>query len=126
MEGNKQLTKHTRYSSFGGCSFRVNLWIYSLRLRKQFAKVRGEADELQGILSQTFSFDKMVSGMLDPEMFEDTAKIVNEAIKDKVQVNLIINNRAGGNGPLIAQKIASMLYSKRSVSPGFNLVTGIL
>jgi len=37
--------------------------------------------------------------MLDPEMIEDTAKIVNEAQKDKVQVNLIINNRAGGNAP---------------------------
>ena len=39
--------------------------------------------------------------MLDPEMIEDTAKIVNEAAKDKVQVNLIINNDAGGNAPLI-------------------------
>ena len=44
--------------------------------------------------------------MLDPERIEDTAKIVNEAIKEKVQVNLIINNRAGGNAPLIAQNIA--------------------
>lgn len=32
-------------------------------------------------------------------MIEDTAKIVNGAIKDKVQINLIINNRAGGNAP---------------------------
>ena len=36
-------------------------------------------------------------------MIEDTAKIVNEAMKDKFQVNLIINNRAGGNAPLIAE-----------------------
>ena len=36
-------------------------------------------------------------------MIEDTVKIVNEAIKDKIQVNLIINNRAGGNAPLIAE-----------------------
>jgi len=28
----------------------------------------------------------MTPGMLDPEMIEDTAKIVNEAITDKVQV----------------------------------------
>jgi len=40
-----------------------------------------------------------VSGMLDPEMIEDTAKIVNEAQKGKVQVYLIINNRAGGTSP---------------------------
>jgi len=57
--------------------------------------------------AKAFPFDKMVSGMLDSEMIEDTAKIANEAIKDKVQVNLIINNRAGGNAPLIAQKIAN-------------------
>jgi len=44
--------------------------------------------------------------MLDSEMIEDTAKIVNEAVKDRLQVNLIINNRAGGNAPLIAQEIA--------------------
>jgi hypothetical protein len=48
---------------------------------------------------KAFLFNKMVSGMLDPEMIEDTAKIVNEAVNDKFQVNLIINNRAGGNAP---------------------------
>ena len=53
----------------------------------------------QEFYSKAFPFDKMVSGMLDPEMIEDTAKIVNEAIKDKAQVNPIINNRARGNAP---------------------------
>jgi hypothetical protein len=46
-------------------------------------------------------------------MIEDTAKIVNEAIKDKVQVYLIINNRAGCNAPLIAEKIAERLYKEK-------------
>ena len=54
---------------------------------------------------------KWSSGMLDPEMIEATAKIVNEAIKDKVQINLIINNHAGGNAPPIPQKIAARLHS---------------
>ena len=36
-------------------------------------------------------------------MIEDTLKIVNEAIKDSCQVNLIINNRTGGNALLIAE-----------------------
>jgi hypothetical protein len=40
-----------------------------------------------------------------------TVKIIKEAIKDKVQVNLIINNRAGGDAPMIAQKIADRLHS---------------
>jgi hypothetical protein len=55
----------------------------------------------------------MVSGMLDPEMIEDTTKIVNEARKDKVQVNLIITNRAGGNAPLIGEKLADRLHSEK-------------
>ena len=63
--------------------------------------------------AKAFPFDKMVSGMLDSEMIEDTAKIVNEAANDKVQVNLIINNRAGGNAPLIAESIADRLHSER-------------
>ena len=46
-------------------------------------------------------------------MIEETVKIVNEAIKDKIQVNLIINNRAGGNAPLIAQKMADKLESQK-------------
>jgi hypothetical protein len=49
--------------------------------------------------------------MLDSEMVEDTAKIVTDAIK--VQVNLIIKNRAGGNAPLIDQKIAARLHSEK-------------
>ena len=60
-----------------------------------------------------FSFDKMVPGMLDSEMIEDTAKIVNEAIKDRLQVYLIINNRGGGNAPLIAQSIADRLHREK-------------
>jgi hypothetical protein len=31
----------------------------------------------------------MVPGMLDPEMIEDTAKIVNEALNDRLHLNLI-------------------------------------
>ncbi len=63
--------------------------------------------------AKAFPFDKRVPGMLDQEMIEDTATIVNEALKDKVQVDLIINNRAGGNAPLIAEKIVKRLYLQK-------------
>ena len=43
---------------------------------------------------KAFPFNKMLPNMLDPEMIEDTTKIVNEVIKGKIQVNLIMNNRA--------------------------------
>jgi uncharacterized protein YecE (DUF72 family) len=104
-------------------------WTWLPSLRKQFAKVRAEffnsgsqvvirlitplRMSYEESYAKAFPFDKMVSGMLDPEMIEDTAKIVNEAIKDKVQVNLIINNRAGGNAPLIAEKIADRLHKEK-------------
>jgi hypothetical protein len=54
----------------------------------------------------------MIPGMLDPEMIKDSIRIVSEAISDKVQVNLIVNNHAGGNAPLIVQKIADRLRSE--------------
>jgi hypothetical protein len=63
--------------------------------------------------AKAFPFEKMVSGMLDSEMIKHTEKIANDAVKDKVEVNLIINNRAGGNAPLIAQKIADQLHSEK-------------
>ena len=63
--------------------------------------------------AKAFPFDKMVSGMLDPEMIKNMAIIVNEAMQDKIQVNLIINKRAGGSAPLIAQKIADRLHSEK-------------
>ena len=104
-------------------------WTWLPPLRKQLAKVRSEffnsgnqvvirlmtplRMSYEESYAKAFPFDKMVPGMLDPEMIEDTAKIVNEAIKDKVQVNLIINNRAGGNAPLIAEKMADRLHSAK-------------
>lgn len=47
--------------------------------------------------------------VLDPEMTEDTVKTTNETIKEKTQVNLITNNCAGSNAPLIAEEIADRL-----------------
>jgi hypothetical protein len=63
--------------------------------------------------AKAFPFDKLVPGMLDPEMIEDMAKIINEDIKDKGQVNLIINNPAEGSAPLISEKIADRLHLQR-------------
>ena len=104
-------------------------WTWLPPLRKQLAKVKSEFfnSGKQAVIrlitplrmsyeqsyAKAFPFDKMVDGMLDPEMIEDTSKIVTEAIKEKVQINLIINNRAGGNAPLIAQKIAERLHSEK-------------
>jgi uncharacterized protein YecE (DUF72 family) len=51
-------------------------------------------------------FDKLVEGMLQPEMVRETADIMRKAIEDSVETSILINNRAGGNAPIIAQKVA--------------------
>ena len=56
--------------------------------------------------ARTHPFTGMVDGMMNPEMVNDTVNIIRAAIEDGVQINVIVNNRAGGNAPLIAQKIA--------------------
>jgi len=47
-----------------------------------------------------------LEGMLNPQMIEDTVGLIREAIKREKRIAVIINNRAGGNGPLIVQQIA--------------------
>jgi uncharacterized protein YecE (DUF72 family) len=59
--------------------------------------------------AKAFPFDKMVDGMMNPEMIDDTVQIIMEGVRQRKKMNLIINNRAGGNGPIIAQEIAKRL-----------------
>jgi uncharacterized protein YecE (DUF72 family) len=51
-------------------------------------------------------FDREVEGMMSPGMVEDTVDLMLAAAKNDVILHVIINNRAGGNGPIIAQKIS--------------------
>jgi uncharacterized protein YecE (DUF72 family) len=55
---------------------------------------------------KAFPFDKLIEGMMSPGMVEDTVAIMQAAIEEGVHANVIINNRAGGNAPQIAQKVA--------------------
>jgi hypothetical protein len=55
--------------------------------------------------------------VLQPEMVWETVAIVKGAREQGVLVNLIINNRAGGNALMIAQEIAKkFLPENRSTS----------
>jgi uncharacterized protein YecE (DUF72 family) len=51
-------------------------------------------------------FNRQVDGMMDSKMVEETVQIMHTAIREQVQVDLIANNRSGGNAPLIVQQIA--------------------
>jgi hypothetical protein len=56
--------------------------------------------------AKAFPFDEMVDGMLDSRMIEDTIQLIKEAIRRERRIAIIINNRAGGNAPLIARELA--------------------
>ena len=86
---------------------------------KLWARLRfhSPSDVLRGILQKVFPFKEMFVAMPDSEMIEDTAYFVNEAINDKVQVDLIINNRGGRDITLIARKITDRFNSENKPRP---------
>jgi len=46
-----------------------------------------------------------VPSMLHPSMVEETAELMWEAVDNNIRINIIVNNRAGGNAPLVGQQI---------------------
>jgi len=56
--------------------------------------------------ANAFPFDKIVAGMFQPRMIEETARLMHLAVKQGIQMNIIINNRSGGSAPLIARRVA--------------------
>jgi uncharacterized protein YecE (DUF72 family) len=57
--------------------------------------------------AMAFPFDKMVDGMMQAEMIPETVSLMRTAIDRAVTMNVIINNRSGGNTPLIAREIVN-------------------
>ena len=55
-------------------------------------------------------FNRLVEGMLQPEMVKEAADLMRRAIKDSVETSILINNRSGGNAPIIAQKLAKEFF----------------
>jgi uncharacterized protein YecE (DUF72 family) len=105
-------------------------WTWLPPLSKQFSKTGGRFFNSGGnciirlmtplrmsyedSYAKAFPFDKMVDGMMNPEMIEDTIRLIREAIKREKRIDVIINNRAGGNAPLIARQIAERFLASRS------------
>ncbi len=61
-------------------------------------------------------FDRLINGMCDEKMVADTVVLMKTAAEMGVNVFVNINNRAGGNAPLIAAKIAHRFTSPPSPS----------
>jgi uncharacterized protein YecE (DUF72 family) len=54
---------------------------------------------------QAHPFKALVPSMLHPSMVEETAELMWEALDNNISINIIVNNRAGGNAPLVGQQI---------------------
>ncbi|MBW1779796.1 MAG: DUF72 domain-containing protein [Deltaproteobacteria bacterium] len=59
-------------------------------------------------------FNSLISGMQSAGMVRDTTQLIWAAIAAGIRMNIIINNRAGGNAPLIAQQIAERFLGART------------
>jgi hypothetical protein len=71
---------------------------------------------LEESYAKAFPFDKMVNGMMNPEMIDDAIEIIEEGIRRKKRMNLIINNKSGGNAPMIVRQIAKRLRGLKWLS----------
>ncbi len=59
-------------------------------------------------------FDRTVEGMATPGMIEETVDLMGTAVDRKARLNVIVNNRAGGNAPLLAREVASRFNARES------------
>jgi hypothetical protein len=64
--------------------------------------------------ARAFPFNETVPGMMSPEMVEDSVALMLEGVKQGSHINVLINNRAGGNAPQIAQELAKRFLEKHS------------
>ncbi len=59
-------------------------------------------------------FNAMVEGLFQPQMVEETLDVLEEGLGQDIHINLIINNRSGGNAPHIARLIATRFQERQS------------
>lgn len=61
-------------------------------------------------------FNKLIDGMISSQMIDDSVELMFEAVDKGVDINVLVNNRAGGNAPIIAQIICGNFLEKHNIS----------
>jgi uncharacterized protein YecE (DUF72 family) len=61
-------------------------------------------------------FNKFIDGMISQQMIDETVDLMLDAIDKGVNINVLINNRAGGNAPIIAQIISERFLEKHNIT----------
>jgi uncharacterized protein YecE (DUF72 family) len=102
-------------------------WTWLPSMRKQLAKAGGRfcnagnqsvirlltplGRRYEDSYIQAYPFDRLTA-LLPPEMVLETVDLMWQAVNQGVSVHVIINNRAGGNAPLLAQLIAGKFLQR--------------
>lgn len=105
-------------------------WTWLPPLRKQFAmsgdtftNAGGESVlrlltprgmRYEDAYAKAHPFDRIVEGMATPGMIQETVVLMEQAVEKKARMNVIVNNRAGGNAPLLARQIVSRFAGLQS------------
>jgi uncharacterized protein YecE (DUF72 family) len=108
-------------------------WTWLPPLRKQLAKSDGKffnrareclirlltplGMRYEDSYARAYPFNRLVEGMLPPEMVWETVELMWIAREQGLTVYVIINNRAGGNAPLTARLIAERFLARSQPSP---------
>ncbi|MFA4906548.1 MAG: DUF72 domain-containing protein, partial [Candidatus Margulisiibacteriota bacterium] len=108
-------------------------WTWLPPMRKQFTKASGRffnagkecvirlltplGMRYEDSYVKAYPFDRLIEGMLQPEMILETVEIMKRAIEQGITINVLVNNRAGGNAPLVAKLIAEKFIGKHRVIP---------
>jgi len=61
--------------------------------------------------AKAWPFDRLVEGMLSERMLDEAAAIMRRVVAAERHVTVIVNNRAGGNAPLIAEKLVERFHA---------------
>ena len=64
--------------------------------------------------AQAHPFDRLMEGMLQPQMVQEAVHLMQKAVTEGINTRILINNRAGGNAPLIAQRIAEAFLGNKA------------
>ncbi|MCE5334822.1 MAG: DUF72 domain-containing protein [Desulfobacteraceae bacterium] len=68
--------------------------------------------------ARAFPFDAIREDLLQQRMISETAELMCEGIRQGVEVNVIINNRSGGNAPDIGRRLVQLFMELRGKKEG--------
>ncbi len=112
-----------------GVGLVLSHWTWLPNLKKQFSRAGDHFIDAGGqavvrlmtpigvryedAYAKAFPFDRLIEDMVQPGMISQTAELMRRSISEDIEINIVINNRAGGNAPRLAQKIIEE-FSQRS------------